>query len=82
MYENSDIEVKFSTKHLPLDYKLLEWRLILNRELYEEKVIDLKVFSLVESSILGRMKKIRNEVQNNRDDDLTIGNFHGNIASY
>jgi len=81
MYENSDIEVKFSTKHLPLDYKLLEWRLILNRELYEEKVIDLKVFSLVESSILGRMKKIRNEVQNNKDDDLTIGNFHGNIAS-
>lgn len=81
MYENSDIEVKFSTKHLPLDYKLLEWKLILNRELYEEKVIDLKVFSLVESSILGRMKKIRNEVQNNRDDDLTIGNFHGNIAS-
>ena len=81
MYENSDIEVKFSTKHLPLDYKLLEWRLILNRELYEEKVIDLKVFSLVESSILGRMKKIRNEVQNSRDDDLTIGNFHGNIAS-
>lgn len=81
MYENNDIEVKFSTKHLPLDYKLLEWRLILNRELYKEKVIDLKVFSLVESSILGRMKKIRNEVQNNRDDDLTIGNFHGNIAS-
>ena len=81
MYGNSDIEVKFSTKHLPLDYKLLEWRLILNRELYEEKVIDLKVFSLVESSILGRMKKIRNEVQNNKDDDLTIGNFHGNIAS-
>lgn len=81
MYENSDVEVKFSTKHLPLDYKLLEWRLILNRELYEEQVIDLKVFSLVESSILGRMKKIRNEVQNNRDDDLTIGNFHGNIAS-
>ena len=81
MYENNDIEVKFSTKHLPLDYKLLEWRLILNRELYEEKVIDLKVFSLVESSILGRMKKIRNEVQNSRDDDLTFGNFHGNIAS-
>ena len=81
MYDNNDIEVKFSTKHLPLDYKLLEWRLILNRELYEEKVIDLKVFSIVENSILGRMKKIRNEVQENRDDDLTIGNFHGNIAS-
>ena len=38
MYNNDDIEVKFSTKHLPLDYKLLEWRLILNRELYEDKV--------------------------------------------
>ena len=81
MYNNDDIEVKFSTKHLPIDYKLLEWRLILNRELYEEKVIDLKVFSLVESSILGRMKKIRNEVQNNRDDDLTIGKYHGSMAS-
>ena len=81
MYENSDIEVKFSTKHLPIDYKLLEWRLILNRELYEDKVIDLKIYSMVEKSILGRMTKIRNEVQENRDDDLTIGNFHGNIAS-
>lgn len=81
MYDNNDIEVKFSTKHLPLDYKLLEWRLILNRELYEEKVIDLKVFSIVENSILGRMKKIRNEVQENRDDDLTIGNIHGSMAS-
>ena len=73
MYENNDIEVKFSTKHLPLDYKLLEWRLILNRELYEEKVIDLKVFSLVESSILGRMTKIRNDVLNRRNKDLIIG---------
>lgn len=81
MYDNNDIEVKFSTKHLPLDYKLLEWRLILNRELYEEKVIDLKVFSIVENSILGRMKKIRNEVQNSKDDDLTIGNIHGSMAS-
>ena len=81
MYNNDDIEVKFSTKHLPIDYKLLEWRLILNRELYEDKVIDLKIYSMVEKSILGRMTKIRNEVQENRDDDLTIGNFHGNIAS-
>ena len=81
MYSNDDIEVKFSTKHLPLEYKLLEWRLILNRELYEEKVIDLKIYSMVESSILGRMTKIKNEVQNNRDDDLTIGNIHGSMAS-
>ena len=73
MYDNDNIEVKFSTKQLPLDYKLLEWRLILNRELYEEKIIDLKVFSLVESSILGRMTKIRNDVLNRRNKDLIIG---------
>jgi len=81
MYNNDDIEVKFSTKHLPIDYKLLEWRLILNRELYEDKVIDLKIYSMVEKSILGRMTKIRNEVQENRDDDLTIGKYHGSMAS-
>ena len=57
MYNNDDIEVKFSTKHLPIDYKLLEWRLILNRELYEDKVIDLKIYSMVEKSILGRMTR-------------------------
>lgn len=60
MYDN-EIEVNFSTKHLPLDYKLLEWRLILNRKLYEEKIIDLEIFRLVEKSILSRMNKIRNE---------------------
>ena len=81
MYNTDDIEVKFSTKHLPIDYKLLEWRLILNRELYEDKVIDLKIYSMVEKSILGRMTKIRNEVQENRDDDLTIGKYHGSMAS-
>ena len=62
MFELNDIEVKFNTKELPLEYKLLEWRLILNRELYEEKVIDLKVFSSMESSLLSRMRKIRTEV--------------------
>jgi len=25
-----DIEIKFSTKHLPLEYKLLEFRLMIN----------------------------------------------------
>ena len=47
---DNDIEIRYSTKHLPIEYKLLEWRLIINRELYEDKVID-----------LGRMTKIRNE---------------------
>ena len=58
---DEDLEVRFSTKHMPLEYKLLEWRLIINRELYEEKVIDLEVFSEMEKSILSRMTKMRNE---------------------
>lgn len=58
---DNDIEIRYRTKHLPIEYKLLEWRLIINRELYEDKVIDLEVFSEMEKSILGRMTKIRNE---------------------
>lgn len=80
MYRDNDIEVKFSTKHLPLEYKLLEWRLIFNRELYEDKVIDLKVFSIMEKSLLGRMEKIVNDFQK-ENDDLTMDIFHGSMAS-
>ncbi len=80
MLEN-DIEVKFSTKELPLEYKLFEWRLILNRELYEKKVIDLRLFSNMEKSILSRMRKIRTEVMSKRN-DLTSSKFDGNIASF
>lgn len=60
MLEN-DIEVKFSTKPLPFEYKLLEFRLIVNKELYDEKVIDLKTFNEMETSIMSRLKKIKNE---------------------
>lgn len=79
MLEN-DIEVKFSTKELPLEYKLLEWRLILNRELYEEKVIDLKLFSSMEKSLLSRMKKIRTDTHS-KNDDLISSISEGNMAS-
>lgn len=58
---NKDIEIKFSTKHLPLEYKLLEFRLLINKELYDEKVIDFKIFKEMEKSLLSRIKKIRNE---------------------
>ena len=64
-----------------MEYKLLEWRLILNRELYESKVIDLKVFSLMEQSILGRMTKIKNEYKDKINDGLTIGKNHGSMSS-
>ncbi len=64
MYETNDIEVKFSTKHLPFEYKWLEYRLIVNKELYDEKVIDLKVFKAMEQSLLSRLNKLKNEYSN------------------
>ena len=58
---NDNIEVRFSTKHLPFEYKWLEFRLIVNKELYDEQAIDLKTYSKMQESILARMKKIKNE---------------------
>ena len=77
MYEISDIEVKFSTKHLPFEYKWLEFRLIVNKKLYDEKIIDLKTFKAMEQSLLSRLTKIKNEYSN----DLKTSNKGGNIQS-
>lgn len=76
MLEN-DIEVRFSTKHLPFEYKLLEYRLIINKELYDEKVIDLKTYKEMENSIIARLNKIRNQFTNNKANDL-INKENGN----
>jgi len=62
MYNNKVIEEKFNNKDFPLEYKILEWRLILNRQLYEDKVIDLNIFSMAEKSILARMTRIMNQI--------------------
>ncbi len=70
-----DIEVRFSTKQLPFEYKLLEYRLIVNKELYDEKVIDLRTYNEMENSIMGRLKKIRNEYLLNEKDDLTNADY-------
>ena len=57
---NNELElVKYDDK-VPLDYRLLEWRLIINRELYEEEVIDLKIYSEIENRLLGKMKQVKN----------------------
>ena len=77
MYEINDIEVKFSTNHLPFEYKWLEFRLIVNKELYDEKIIDLKTFKAMEQSLLSRLTKIKNEYSN----DLTTSNKGGNIQA-
>lgn len=62
MNDRNDIEFNFSTKHLPFDYKWLEFRLMINKELYDEKVIDLKTFQAMEESILKRLTKIKKDI--------------------
>ena len=70
-----DIEVRFSTKQLPFEYKLLEYRLIVNKELYDEKVIDLRTYNEMENSIMGRLKKVRKEYLLNEKNDLTNADY-------
>ena len=76
-----DIEVRFSTKQLPFEYKLLEYRLIVNKELYDEKVIDLRTYNEMENSIMGRLKKIRHEYLLNEKDDLTKSDYGATIQA-
>ena len=76
-----DIEVRFSTKQLPFEYKLLEYRLIVNKELYDEKVIDLRTYNEMENSIMGRLRKIRNEYLLNEKDDLTKSDYGATIKA-
>ncbi len=74
-----DIEVRFSTKQLPFEYKLLEYRLIVNKELYDEKVIDLRTYNEMENSIMGRLKKVRQEYLLNEKNDLTNADYGATI---
>lgn len=76
-----DIKVRFSTKQLPFEYKLLEYRLIVNKELYDEKVIDLRTYNEMENSIMGRLRKIRNEYLLNEKDDLTKSDYGATIQA-
>lgn len=76
-----DIEVRFSTKQLPFEYKLLEYRLIVNKELYDEKVIDLRTYNEMENSFMGRLRKIRNEYLLAEKDDLTKSDYGATIQA-
>ena len=76
-----DIEVRFSTKQLPFEYKLLEYRLIVNKELYDEKVIDLRTYNEMVNSIMGRLRKIRNEYLLAEKDDLTKSDYGATIQA-
>ncbi len=81
MFNDNDIEVRFNTKHLPFEYKLLEFRLIVNKELYDEKVIDLRTYNEMENSIISRLNKIKTEYSKNNKHDLTIINNDATMQS-
>ena len=53
---------------MPFEYKWLEFRLIVNQELYDEKAIDFKTFKAMEQSIISRLTKIKNEYMNDLTD--------------
>lgn len=53
-----EIVKNIDTQKMPLKYKILEMNLILNKELYEDNIIDYKAFSNLQNSIIGKMKKI------------------------
>lgn len=74
---DNNIDLNFSTKYLPLEYKILEWKLIINQELFDEKIIDLQVKSEMERNLLGRMTKMKNEY--NKKDDLTLSSLRFNM---
>ena len=38
-----NLELEFTKKYLPLEYKSLEWKPMVNQELYDEKIIDIEV---------------------------------------
>lgn len=58
---NNDIDIKFSSKKLPFEYKLLEYRLIVNKKLYDDGVIDLRTYNEMESFIISRLNKIKSK---------------------
>lgn len=57
---NNDNEIKKEIVDLPMEYKILEYRLYINKKLLDENIIDNDIFLLVERSIMGRLSKIRN----------------------
>ena len=72
-----NLELEFNKKYLPLEYKLLEWKLMVNQELYDEKISDIEVKKEMERKLLGRMTKIRNEYS--KKENLSLQFFSCNM---
>jgi len=57
---NNDLDYKSytDTKKLPKEYLLLQYRITLNKELLEKKLISYEVFSKMQNLLIKRMDKI------------------------
>lgn len=77
LHNQDDISIKTSTKELPFEYKWLEYRLVLNQQLYDEKIINYEVYREMSDSLITRMKKIKTQNIN----DLTFNIKGGNMQA-
>lgn len=57
---NNDLDYKSytDTKNLPKEYLLLQYRITLNKELLEKKLISYEVFSKMQNLLIKKMDKI------------------------
>lgn len=60
MNKLNNIETFISIDCIPLEYKIIEWRLIINRELFESNIIDNYIFCQMENYLLSRLAIIKN----------------------
>lgn len=51
-------EKRIDCKQLPLEYQILEFKIALNQELYEEHIISYQIFTRMQNLLFKRMNKI------------------------
>lgn len=54
-------QIYTNSKKLPKEYQILNLRMILNKELYEEKIISFDIFEKMQKLLLQKMAKINSE---------------------
>lgn len=55
---DSDCKLYTDAKKLPKEYLLLQYRINLNKELLEEKLISYEIFSKMQNMLIKKMDKI------------------------
>ena len=78
-----ELEIKYDIKKLPFDYILLKWRLIINKQLYDEKIIDItEIHPLFLLEFSGNTIEKFESIFSVYDEDLNLGIARENLESY